>query len=182
MVIYKKSQVIYQYEEKRVTIWLIFMVIFSNKIMQNYQNNYPPQKGNGNYPWCRGNGERVIPIYGLEVPTSCWGESLWYPGTGRLLLLATSIMHGRFYLLLLRTTQWAKRLVFPIYLSILNNLLMLPFTLLLVPLLCKKKFCCEWGWLPQQIKTIWFGTGEVVGYSMWLAAVMYGSCYGNNYY
>ena len=44
MVIYKKSRVIYHYEEKSVTIWLIFMVIFSNKIMQNYQNNYP-QKG-----------------------------------------------------------------------------------------------------------------------------------------
>ena len=41
MVIYKKSRVIYHYEEKRVTIWLIFMVIFTNKIMQNYQNNYP---------------------------------------------------------------------------------------------------------------------------------------------
>ena len=41
MVIYKKSRVIYHYEEKRATIWLIFMVILSNKIMQNYQNNYP---------------------------------------------------------------------------------------------------------------------------------------------
>ena len=44
MVIYKKSRVIYQYEGKRVTIWLIFIVMFSNKIMQNYRNNYP-QKG-----------------------------------------------------------------------------------------------------------------------------------------
>ena len=41
MVLYKKSRVIYHYEEKRVTIWLIFMVILSNEIMQNYQNNYP---------------------------------------------------------------------------------------------------------------------------------------------
>ena len=32
------------YEEKRVTIWLIFMVILSITIMQNYQNFYP-QKG-----------------------------------------------------------------------------------------------------------------------------------------
>ena len=44
MVIYKKSRVIYQYEEKRVTIRLIFMVIVSNKIMQNFRKNYP-QKG-----------------------------------------------------------------------------------------------------------------------------------------
>ena len=44
MVIYKKSRVIYHYEGKMVTIWLIFMVILFNKIMHNYQNNYP-QKG-----------------------------------------------------------------------------------------------------------------------------------------
>ena len=44
MVIYKKSRVIYHYEEERVRIWLIFMVKFSNKIMQNYQKNYP-EKG-----------------------------------------------------------------------------------------------------------------------------------------
>ena len=44
MVIYKKSRVIYHYEEKRVTIWLMFMVIVSNKTMQNYWKNYP-QKG-----------------------------------------------------------------------------------------------------------------------------------------
>ena len=44
MVIYKKSRVIYHYEEKRVTFWLIFMVILSNKIMQNYRKIYP-QKG-----------------------------------------------------------------------------------------------------------------------------------------
>ena len=46
-----------------------------------------------------------------------------------------SIMRGSFYLLLLRTTQATQRLVFPIFLSILTNSLMLPFTLLLVPLL-----------------------------------------------
>ena len=44
MVIYKKSRVIYHYEEKRVTIWLISMVILSNKIMQNHRKN-DPQKG-----------------------------------------------------------------------------------------------------------------------------------------
>ena len=44
MVIYNKNRVIYHYEEKRVAIWLIFMVILSNKIMQNYQENYL-QKG-----------------------------------------------------------------------------------------------------------------------------------------
>ena len=67
MVIYKKSRVIYHDQEKRVTIWLIFMVIFTNKIMQNYQNNYPKKRGNGNYPWCRGNYQRVIPIYAPEA-------------------------------------------------------------------------------------------------------------------
>ena len=36
----KKNRVIYHNEEKRVTIWLVFKVIFSNKIIQNY-----PQKG-----------------------------------------------------------------------------------------------------------------------------------------
>ena len=66
MVIYKKIRVIYHYEGKRLTIWLIFMVIFSNKIMQNYWK-ITPQKGNGNYPWCRGNGERVIPIYAVQL-------------------------------------------------------------------------------------------------------------------
>ena len=60
------------------------------------------------------------------------------PGTGRLLLSATSIMRGRFYLLLLQTTEGAQRLVSPIYLSILTNLLMLSFALFLVPLLCQK--------------------------------------------
>ena len=44
MVIYLKNAVIYHNEEKRVTIWLFLMVILSNKIMQNYQKNYP-QKG-----------------------------------------------------------------------------------------------------------------------------------------
>ena len=39
-----KNRVIYHNEEKRVTTWLIFMVILSNEIMQNYRNNYP-QKG-----------------------------------------------------------------------------------------------------------------------------------------
>ena len=32
----------------------------------------------------------------------------------------------------------SKKLVLPIYLSILNNLIILPFALLLVPLLCQK--------------------------------------------
>ena len=41
---------------------------------------------------------------------------------------------SRFYILLLQTTQVAYRQVFPIYLSILTNLVMLPFALLLVPL------------------------------------------------
>ena len=45
-------------------------------------------------------------------------------------------MRGRFYILLLWTTQGSQRLVFPTYLSITNNLLMLPFALLIVPLLC----------------------------------------------
>ena len=48
-------------------------------------------------------------------------------------------MGGRFYILLLQTNQVAQRLVFPIYLIILTNLLTLPFALLLVPLLCQKK-------------------------------------------
>ena len=34
-------------------------------------------------------------------------------------------------------------LVFPIYISVLTNLLMLPFTLLLVPLICQKQICCQ---------------------------------------
>ena len=41
MVIYKKGRVIYHSEGKGVTIWLISMVIFPNKIMQNYQKKYP---------------------------------------------------------------------------------------------------------------------------------------------
>ena len=40
---------------------------------------------------------------------------------------------------MLQKTQVAQRLVFPIYLNILTNLLMFPFALLLVPLLCQKK-------------------------------------------
>ena len=60
--------------------------------------------------------------------------SLWYLGTGRLFLLDTSITRGSFYLLLLQTTQLEHRKLFPIYISILNNLLMFPFVLLLVPL------------------------------------------------
>ena len=47
-------------------------------------------------------------------------------------------MHGRFYILLLQTTQGEQILVFPIYLIILTNLLMFPFALFLVPLLCQK--------------------------------------------
>ena len=43
MAIYKKSRVIYRYEEKRVMIWLIIMVILSKKIMQNYRKKYPPK-------------------------------------------------------------------------------------------------------------------------------------------
>ena len=50
------------------------------------------------------------------------------------------------------------------------------------PLVMLKKICCEWGWLPQQVNTVWFGTVEVVGYSMWLATAMYNSWYGNDYY
>ena len=64
------------------------------------------------------------------------------PGAGRLLLLATSIMRGRLYILLLRKMQGAQRLVLLIYLSILTNLLMFPFALLLAPLLCQFCFCC----------------------------------------
>ena len=41
---YKENWVIYHSEEKRVTIWLVFMVILSNKIMQNYRNNYPQKR------------------------------------------------------------------------------------------------------------------------------------------
>ena len=63
------------------------------------------------------------------------------PRIGRLLLLATTIMCGRFYILLLQTTQVAQRLILPINLSILTNLLVLPFAMLLVPLLCKKNCC-----------------------------------------
>ena len=59
------------------------------------------------------------------------------PGAGHLLLLATSIKRGRFNILLLQKTQGSHRQVFPIYLSILTNLLMLPFALLLVPFSCQ---------------------------------------------
>ena len=48
-------------------------------------------------------------------------------------------MRGRFYLLLLRTTQGTQRLVFPNYPSILTNLLMFSISLLLVPFLFQKK-------------------------------------------
>ena len=41
---YKKSRVIYHYEEKRVTILLIFMVIFEKQIMQNYQKNHQKKR------------------------------------------------------------------------------------------------------------------------------------------
>ena len=58
-------------------------------------------------------------------------------GTGRLLLPATIIMCGRFYLLLLQITQGEQILICSIYLSNLTNLLMLTFTLLLVPLFCQ---------------------------------------------
>ena len=50
MTIYKKNLVIYHYVEKRVTIWLIFMLILSNKIMQNYRNFYPQKGVMVNYP------------------------------------------------------------------------------------------------------------------------------------
>ena len=38
---YNKSRVIYHSEGKIVTIWLLFMVILSNKIMQNYRKFTP---------------------------------------------------------------------------------------------------------------------------------------------
>ena len=41
---------------------------------------------------------RILQRIGLEVPTSCRGASIWYSGTGRLLLSSTSIMRRRFYL------------------------------------------------------------------------------------
>ena len=44
MVIYKKSRVIYHYDQKKGNDLTDFYGNFSNKIMQNYQNNYP-QKG-----------------------------------------------------------------------------------------------------------------------------------------
>ena len=58
----KGNGVISHNEEKRVTIWLVFMVILSNKIMQNCQN-ITPKRGKGNLPWWYGNVERVITIY-----------------------------------------------------------------------------------------------------------------------
>ena len=61
-----KNRVIYHNEERRVTIWLVFMVILSNKIMQNYPKN-TPKRGKGNLPWFCGNAERVIPIYGVKA-------------------------------------------------------------------------------------------------------------------
>ena len=79
-----------------------------------------------------------LQMIGLEVLTLCWGESLWYPRTGRLFLSATSRMCGMFYILLLQTTQGAQIQVFTIYPSILTNLITFPFSLLLVPLLCQK--------------------------------------------
>ena len=48
-------------------------------------------------------------------------------------------MRRRFYLLLLQTKKGSNRPVLTIYLSILTSLLMFPFTLFLVPLLCQKK-------------------------------------------
>ena len=42
------------------------------------------------------------------------------------------------HLLLFKTMQETQILVLPIYISILTNLLMLPFALLLAPLLCQK--------------------------------------------
>ena len=50
MVIYKKNRVIYHYEGKKVMIRLIFMVILSNKIMQNYRTFYPQTGVMVNYP------------------------------------------------------------------------------------------------------------------------------------
>ena len=43
------------------------MAILSKTIMQNYRKKSPPKRGNGNYPGCRGNRERVIPIYGWKL-------------------------------------------------------------------------------------------------------------------
>ena len=62
---FKKNWVIDHNEGKRVTIWLVFMVMLSNKIMQNHQK-LPPKRGKGNLPWWCGNGEQVIPIYGVR--------------------------------------------------------------------------------------------------------------------
>ena len=39
--------------------------------MQNYHKNYPKKRGNGNYHCCRGNYQRVIPIYGAGL-ASCY--------------------------------------------------------------------------------------------------------------
>ena len=41
VVIYEKNRVIYHYEGKGATIWLIFKVVLSNKIMQIYRKFYP---------------------------------------------------------------------------------------------------------------------------------------------
>ena len=55
------------------------------------------------------------------------------PGVRPVLLLATRIIHGRFYLFLLHISQGALRQLFPIYLSNLTSFIMLSFNLFLVP-------------------------------------------------
>ena len=45
-----KNRLIYYNEEKSVTIWLVFMVIFPNKSMQKHRKNYPPKGVRVIYP------------------------------------------------------------------------------------------------------------------------------------
>ena len=73
---------------------------------------------------------------GLEVLRSCQGASLWYPGAGHLLILATSITRGMLYILLLQSTQGKHRQFLPISVSIFTSLIIFPVTLLLVPISC----------------------------------------------
>ena len=114
---------------------------------------------------------RSLQSIDLEVPTLCWVASLWYPGIGRLFISATSITCGRFYILLLQKTQGKKIRVFPIYLNILTNLLMILFALLLIPLLCQNKNLLLMRLTPttNQGSLIWHwrtsGLLSVVGFS-----------------
>ena len=79
---------------------------------------------------------RILQRIVQKVLTSCWGESIWYLGTDRQLILATSITCRRLYLLLLHTTKGEKRHVLPFYLIILTILLRLPFGLFPIPFSC----------------------------------------------